>query len=264
MIAAGGRYDKLLTSFRNFLERTGMASKELKQYGVGISISLDKLVCAAMENFEEFSADNKFGLDVAVCCVGGLPRRDKEKAEVLRELWSQGLKVTSLGIHGNEEICEYCREHSINYIVQLKDGEAGTLRVKSWEKDRYQERKINVQDVTDFLQRQIENPLPVLSRSESKTATGNEAPVSSNNPANVNISFVLSEKDKLSASSRRSVKNTILTQMTSVSQRISHKIRIEVFAVFLDTSVIKSIVSCLEIDESDVEFNKSIQLVIEK
>lgn len=264
VIAAGGRYDKMLTSFRQFLERTGMASKEVKQFGVGISISLDKLVCAVRENCENICAENKFGVDVAVCCIGGLPRREKEKAEVLRELWSQGWKVTSLGLHFNEEICEYCRENSINYIVLLKDGESGTLRVQSWEKDRYQERKINIQDLTESLQRQIDNPLPVLSRSESKVSATNEMPVSSNSPINVNISFVLSEKDKLSASSRRSVKNNILAQMTPVSQRISYKIPIEVFAVFLDTTVLKSMISCLEIDENEIEFQKSIQLIIEK
>ncbi|XP_046628055.1 eIF-2-alpha kinase GCN2 [Neodiprion virginianus] len=265
VIAAGGRYDKMLTSFRQFLERTGMAGKEVRQYGVGISISLDKLVCAVRENCKDICSENKFGVDVAVCCIGGMQRREKEKAEVLRELWSQGLKVTSLGPHSAEEISEYCRDNSINYIILLRDGENGTLRVQSWEKDRYQERKINTQDITDFLQRQIDNPLPILTRSESKVSTGNnEVPVSSYNPVKVNIGFVLSEKDKLSASARRSVKNTILAQMTSVSQRISHKIPIEVFAVFLDTTVVKTIISFLDIDENEVEFHKSIQLIIEK
>ncbi|XP_012255300.2 eIF-2-alpha kinase GCN2 [Athalia rosae] len=264
VIAAGGRYDKMLTSFRQFLERTGMASKEVKQFGVGISISLDKLVCAVKEGCEDTCAEIKCGVDVAVCCVDGLPRREKEKAEVLRELWSQGLKVTSLGLHSTEEIQEYCRENSISYIVLLKNGECGTLRVQYWEKDRYQEKKVNIQDVTDFLQRQIDNPLHVLSRSDSKVSTGTEVSVSSNNPINVNISFVLIEREKFSASSRRSMKNTILAQMGSVSQRVSHKISIEVVAFFLDTTVIKSMISYLEIDENEVEFHKSIQLIIEK
>lgn len=265
IIAAGGRYDKMLTSFRQYVDSPEDSSKELKQFGVGISISLDKLVCAVEQDCKDICTDNKFGVDVAVCCIGGLRRRQKEKAEVLRELWSQGLKATSLSLHSDEEICEYCSENAISNIVLLKDGESGTLRVKSWEKDRYQERKINIQDLTDFLQRQIDNPLPVLSRSESRSGTGTESsPVSSNNPATINLNFIPSDKDRLSPSNRRSVKNNILTQMTSVSQRISHKIPIEVFAVFLDTVVIKSIISCLEIDTNEIEFRKSIQLMIEK
>lgn len=263
IIAAGGRYDKMLVSFRKVLERTGMASKETKQYGAGISISLDKLASAVAEACE--NGESKCGIDVAICCEGSPGsegRREKDMINILREIWSLGLKVTILDLCTMEETLEYCQENSISHIILLRNG---TLRVQTWERDRFQEKKWNtIQDIVEYLQRQSETTLPILNRSESKMSANNDISVAPSNPVNVNINFILSERDKLSGSGRRSFKNTILAQMSSYLQRISHKVPIEIFAVFLEMSVIRTIISFLEIDEEEQAFQKSIQIVIDK
>lgn len=261
VIAAGGRYDKMLVSFRKVLERTGMASKETKQYGAGISISLDKLVSAGAEECE--GGESKCGIDVAVCWEGNSESegREKDMINVLREIWSLGLKVTTLDLCIMEEILEYCQENSISHIVLLRNS---TLRVLTWERDRFQEKKWNtIQDIVEYLQRQSEIALPILNRSESKISA-NDISVAPSNPVNVNINFILSERDKLSGSGRRSFKNTILAQMSSYLQRISHKVPVEIFAVFLEMSVVRTMISFLEIDEEEQAFQKSIQIVIDK
>ncbi|XP_031826312.2 eukaryotic translation initiation factor 2 alpha kinase Gcn2 isoform X1 [Nomia melanderi] len=259
VIAAGGRYDKMLSSFRKILERTEMASKETKQYGVGISISLEKLVSAVLETSE--SSENKYGIDVAISCLGN-PHREKEMINLLKELWSFGLKVTTLDLASVEEILEYCREHSINQVVILKASEKGSMRVHSWERDRFQEKRIATQEVGEFFQR-LDTSIPILNRSESKAAT-NENFLSNSNPININVNFILSEKDKLSGSFRRSLKNSIFAQMSTYLQRIAYKIPIEIFAISLEMSVIRTIISFLEIDEEDQDFLKSIQVIIDK
>ncbi|XP_071876601.1 eukaryotic translation initiation factor 2 alpha kinase Gcn2 isoform X2 [Bombus fervidus] len=259
VIAAGGRYDKMLSSFKKILERTGMASKEIKQYGAGISISLEKLVSAVSETSE--SLECRYGIDVAISCMGN-HHREKEMIDLLKELWSLGLKVTILDLVSLEEILEYCRENSISHVILLKAGEKGNIRIQSWERDRYQEKRMSNQEVGEFFQR-LDNSIPVLNRSESKTVT-NDCFLSNNNPVNVNINFILSERDKLSGSSRRSLKNSMVAQMSTYFQRISHKIPIEIFALFLEMSVIRTIISFLEIDEEDQDFLKSIQIIIDK
>jgi hypothetical protein len=103
-----------------------------------------------------------------------------------------------------------------------------------------------------------------LNRSESKLSTNTDMMVSSNTPINVNINFVLSNRDKMSGSGRRSYKNTILAQMSSYMQRISHKVPIEVFAVFLEMTVVRTITNFLEIDENEQDFQKSILIIIDK
>lgn len=262
VIAAGGRYDKMLVSFRKVLERTGMASKETKQYGAGISISLDKLVSAGAEEYE--NGEGKCGIDVAVCCEGNSEsegRGEKDMINVLREIWSLGLKTTTLDLCTMEEILEYCQENSISHIVLLRNG---TLRVLTWERDRFQEKKWNtIQDIVEYLQRQSETALPILNRSESKVSA-NDISIAPSNPVNFNVHIVLSERDKLPGSGKRSLKNTILTQMSSYLQRISHKVPVEIFAVSLEMSVVRTIFSFLEIDEEEQAFQKSIQIVIDK
>lgn len=252
----------MLVSFRKVLERTGTASKETKQYGAGISISLDKLVSAVAEACE--NGENKCGIDVAICCEGSPEsegRREKDMINILREIWSLGLKATTLDLCTMEEILEYCQENSINHIVLLRNG---TLKVQTWERDRFQEKKWNtIQDIVEYLQRQSEITLPILNRSESKMSA-NDISVAPSNPVNVNINFVLSERDKLSGSGRRSFKNTIIAQMSSYLQRISHKVPVEIFAVFLEMSVIRTMISFVEIDEEEQIFQKSIQIVIDK
>lgn len=258
VIAAGGRYDKMLCSFKNILERTEMANKEIKHYGTGISISLEKLVSAVSET--SGSLECKSGIDIAMSCMGNY-HRGKEMIDLLKELWFFELKVTIIDLISLEEILEYCRENSINHVILLKSEEKGSVIIQSWERDRFQEKKVNNQEVAEFFQR-LDSSLSGLSKSESKIATENF--LSTNNPINVNINFILSEKDKLSSGSRRSLKNSIIAQMSTYFQRISSKIPIEILAVYLQMSVVKTIISFLEIDEGDEEFLKSVQVIIDK
>lgn len=106
--------------------------------------------------------------------------------------------------------------------------------------------------------------MPVtLNRSESKLSANVDLDVTSNTRVNVNINFVLSDRDKISGSSRRSYKNAMLAQMSSYMQRVSPKIPIEVFAVFLSMSVVRSIIA-VDFDEDEQGFQKSVQSVIDE
>jgi len=76
---------------------TGMASKEVNQVAAGISISLDKIVCALQD--ENYTP----AVDVVVCSFG-LQSMLKEKAAVIRELWAAGIKVSlmdNLQVHSS-------------------------------------------------------------------------------------------------------------------------------------------------------------------
>ena len=264
VLAAGGRYDKMLASFRQGVEPTTPNKQDGKHYGAGISISLDKVISAFNYETSDQSPDGKFGIDVAVCCIDGVSKCEEEIAGVLRDLWALGLRVTSLELSTNKDVYEYCHENLIPHIIILKSSEKESLRVFSWERDRFQERNINCSELMEYMQRQTDIALPALNRSDSKISTNIDASVSSNNPVNVNINFVLSERDKISGSGRRSFKNTMLAQMNSCLQRISSKVPIEIFAVFLEMSVLQTIAISLEIDKKAQDFEKSIILIIEK
>lgn len=80
VLAAGGRYDEMLSNFRSKMERSGMATKS-PQSAVGVSISLDKLVQALQEN--KITETDEVDFYVAICSLGGKAQL-REKTKVLR------------------------------------------------------------------------------------------------------------------------------------------------------------------------------------
>ncbi|XP_053597079.1 eIF-2-alpha kinase GCN2 [Microplitis demolitor] len=265
VIAAGGRYDNMLQSFKEISKRSGSTNKEVSHHGVGLSISLDKLVCAIQEVILEDTNNeisiNRFRIDVAVGFIDSKPEREHELADLFRELWSLGLRVTKLDFCRTEEILEYCRENLIPHVIILHSG-IGNLILHSWEYDKFKEQKICITEITEHLQRQTDT-LPVLNRSDSKIRT-TDSTNSSSSYHNINFNFIPTERDKLSDNVRRNYKNTMLAQMSASLQRISCKVSIEVFALFLEMPVIRTLFKLLEIDEKEQDFQKSIQLVIEE
>ncbi|XP_057339268.1 eIF-2-alpha kinase GCN2-like isoform X1 [Microplitis mediator] len=181
VIATGGRYDKMLRSFERISERSGLTSKEISHHGVGLSISLDKLVCAIQEmSLEDSNIEinmKKFGINIAVGCFNKRNKREHKLADLFRELWSLGLRVTKLDLYKTEEILEYCRENLIPHVIIL-DCDKDNLLLYSWERKlkRFKEQKVSINEIADNLQKQNMNlqqtdPLPVLHRSESKANT---------------------------------------------------------------------------------------------
>ncbi|XP_023245579.1 eIF-2-alpha kinase GCN2 [Copidosoma floridanum] len=263
VIAAGGRYDKILSSFRQFLQRTGIMN-HAEQFGVGISISLDKLVLAIGELSNEFIHENKVAIDVGVCCVDGEPQRNKkELGDIFRELWALNLKVDLIEFTVFEEIMEYCQENNINHVVMLKNGERGSLRILTWERDRFQERKINTKELSDYFRQTENTTTAILNRSDSKPNPNNDSSVSSNpSSEKIAINFILTDKEKLSAGSKRNYKNAMLAQMSPFFDWCGYKNPFELFGVSLDMSVIRLFSSYLELNEDEQDFQKSLQELI--
>lgn len=77
----------LCSVYRKTLDMTGMISKEVHQTAAGISISLDKIVCALQD-------DNYTPAVGVVVCSFGLQSMLKEKAAVIRDLWAAGIKIS--------------------------------------------------------------------------------------------------------------------------------------------------------------------------
>ncbi|KAH0562864.1 eIF-2-alpha kinase GCN2-like isoform X1 [Cotesia glomerata] len=261
VIAAGGRYDEMIQSFHQISKSSDSIGKK-SHHGIGLSISLEKLVCAIqdviLEDTNNELSINRFRIDVAVGFIDSKPEREHELADLLRELWSLGLRVTKLDFQVQEEILDYCRKNLIPHVIILHGG-IGNLVLYSWEYDKFREQKICITEITEHLQRPIDT-LPVL-KSKNRTT---DSTYSSSNYLNINFNFIPTERDKLSDNYKINYKNTMLAQMSSALQRISCKVSIEVFAIFLEMSIMRTMVKLLEIDEKEQDFQKSVQFVIEE
>ncbi|XP_066996679.1 eIF-2-alpha kinase GCN2 [Anabrus simplex] len=260
VIAAGGRYDSLLAKFRQTLDMTAVAPRDVSQAAVGISISLDKIVSALQE--EDNVAPN---VNVVLCSLGHRPML-REKAGVLRDLWAAGIKCQLMdNAQTLEEVQHYCREMSVTHIVMLKDTEAGVLRVRSLEKDRFQERKVNSSELVDCLLRLIRSSNdasesnPVLLRAESKVYSSSEIPAGS--PL-VNFSILTSGKPN--ANTRRRYENQAMSHIAPTLQQFSSRIRVEVLVLCIEIEVIKTLAINLDLNSDIQDFQKSVVLVTEK
>ncbi|XP_044265056.1 eIF-2-alpha kinase GCN2 [Tribolium madens] len=257
VLAAGGRYDAMITSYRRIMENANILSRDIRQSAVGISLSLDKLV-QAVDDLPSLEV-----LDVAVCSVG-TKQLLKEKTQILRNLWSVGVRCAMIEATNIEEIQEQCGELRVPHVVMLKDSEQGTVRVRSWERDRFQEKTVKVPELVETMLRIIkcwkegaQEVVPVTGtvfRSDSKS--GYEK---NEHEANVAVLFVT--VDKLSANARRRYDIQIRSQLDVLVKKLSGYVT--VLGLSVESNVIRTVASYLEW-ETDQQFHKSVQVIIEK
>uniref|UniRef100_T1IQL0 non-specific serine/threonine protein kinase n=1 Tax=Strigamia maritima TaxID=126957 RepID=T1IQL0_STRMM len=260
VIAAGGRYDSLISSTRL---ATGFNNiKETTQFAVGVSFALEKITSAILED-EEFKPPSAF--DVLVCSVGQ-HIMVKEKAAITRDLWNAGIKAHMIydSTLSLEEIQSMCRESGISHIVLLKDIESGFARIRWCEKDRFVEKKLSVSEVCDHLQKNLgENSesFPVfLSRSESTKSCVSTDQIQSVNKYCINFFSA----EKMALNTRRRYEGQISSHVASALQYIAPKICVQILAIDLNGQVLKTIASHIELDENEAAFNASLSAIIEK
>ncbi|KAF9429846.1 hypothetical protein BGZ94_009242 [Podila epigama] len=146
ILAGGGRYDSLIQQFRHPV----IGGPHRKVYAVGVNIAMQKIIMAISqyqeEHFRRFVANNKSRLGGG----GGQSTNDEEKSfgywapkrcdvyvasfgkvllqerlELVRELWSHGIKADYMLEDGTdltpEMLATTCKHQGINWIVILKN-----------------------------------------------------------------------------------------------------------------------------------------------
>ncbi|XP_071450666.1 eIF-2-alpha kinase GCN2 isoform X2 [Hetaerina americana] len=240
IIAAGGRYDSLLTSYRRILDLTGMSSREVNQSAVGISLSLEKVALALYHQQQGLDGAGEWSgsgsptllpklspLDVVVCCMGQICAMTREMARIVRDLWSAGIRTSAMDSMQNfEDIQDYCQDLGITHIVILKDTETGSVRVSSWEKDRYNERRVNICDLVDHMQKTIRvaSGGDCLLGSESACLSGSGMDLSSKGNLGCgdgSAAFVASVPSTTSSGSSSSILSSSPSSLTSSSFQFS-------------------------------------------
>uniref|UniRef100_A0A6P7FHC6 non-specific serine/threonine protein kinase n=1 Tax=Diabrotica virgifera virgifera TaxID=50390 RepID=A0A6P7FHC6_DIAVI len=165
VLAAGGRYDSMISSYRTIMEQASITSKHVQQSAVGVSISLDRLVQALQKEPSE-EMPKMESLDVVVCSSGA-KQMIQEKTKILRSLWSAGIRSALIETTNMEEIREQFNDLNIVHAVLLKDNEQNIVRVRSWDKDscRHPRHKKYLNNICDEIYDQKtkrKNPTVVL------------------------------------------------------------------------------------------------------
>uniref|UniRef100_A0A673HCI1 eIF-2-alpha kinase GCN2 n=1 Tax=Sinocyclocheilus rhinocerous TaxID=307959 RepID=A0A673HCI1_9TELE len=190
VLAAGGRYDHLVTSTRF----GGPAVSGPVPTAVGASIALDK-ICSAVASLEEPPVSSCDVLVLPVC-----QSSTSRAIKVTQKLWAAGVSsdiVYDIS-QSQEALLEHCRQAGITFMVLVSDKEGHYLKVKTFEKDRQSEKRIPESELVDhFIQK-------------SRTKLSEER---NSNTMNVN----LVPPEKISASSRRRYETQVSTLGNTLS-----------------------------------------------
>ncbi|XP_012935952.1 eIF-2-alpha kinase GCN2 isoform X1 [Aplysia californica] len=278
VLAAGGRYDKLIERFVSPLHSTSRPG-----HGVGVSISFDKLV-AVVE--EEEQSSQLSPCDVIVCTVGH-QMMVKERLAIGRDLWAAGFRTDVLfdKTEDFDELQENCRNKGISHIIILKDGETSAVKVRTLDKERMTEKTVMVHQLVEYLQRKTadrSDPQELACGRDTRfvakespsygygDSTYNVATTNTNSGAtsfNYNIVFLLQDKGAKNSHAnshtyRRRHEALIAGKVSTQFPWLPEK-NLEVLALDMPTSCIKTIQAYIELGDQ-AAFETSIGTIMEK
>ncbi|XP_054164828.1 eIF-2-alpha kinase GCN2-like [Oppia nitens] len=302
VLAVGGRYDDLVTTFDNINKNN---DKIYEPKGcVGLSIELEKIMKCVLE--EETKEKTIFGqlIDVVVCSLTNENTDSvlKELCFVTKEFWNSGVKVFCFpeDLPKNiDDLHAFCLDNSVRYAVALKEAYDSSqsnfyqimAKLFAYEKERYIDKKGgNVCDIVEYVIRSIASVKTELNTVYSNTSLestpitrsdsnklinsqlmySNEVNYSQSSSigSNIKVSFITGEK--LQSIIRKRQENTIISHLSSALSFVTNNIIIEVIAVDLPFKVIKTICAEIELDEENevkdtkTTFEKSKLSIIEK
>ncbi|KAK3093827.1 hypothetical protein FSP39_020697, partial [Pinctada imbricata] len=245
LLAAGGRYDNLVKKFYSPLIHS---SSRTSHYCVGVSIAFEKIVHAILESRDAcYECGSPY--DVLVCTIGHKPML-KERMCIIRELWNAGIRaeIQHETMQAQEDIQEFCRSAGISYMVVLKDGESG-VKIRSIEKDRISERKINTQDVKDYLQQKLQKPLqePVETIPTTGPPHNDFTQTNTNNSMALTLNFnFMMQEGKVSNNTKKKFEAQMYAKIMALLSWLPGR-SCEVIAVELKIDTLKAISAYLEV-----------------
>ncbi|XP_042898230.1 eIF-2-alpha kinase GCN2 [Parasteatoda tepidariorum] len=251
IIAAGGRYDKLIQSFRL---RSLDSGKSISQSAVGASIAVESIV------FSESTSKETPETGIADFLIhsegSGL---STEKASLMKEIQDLGLRATVLCDKNLtfEDAADFCRNHGIPNIIILCKEEQNVIKIRSLDKERMNEKRIYRYEIKDVLPKLCGKSLPdnkvEISRSTSLSH-------SSSNSISINVRFLPQDKTIHSIKKRE---QHIRTQVMNNLQLSSSHVW-ELIPVDLKMSVIGTIISHCDINASVGDTQKSFDAIIDE
>lgn len=229
VLAVGERYDTMLHEFQKKAQSFNVNIPHRGISGAGISLSLDKLVAAVGADF----AEECHAIDVGVCVSGTRPPL-KDVTYIMRLLWSSGIRCSVIeASSGADETQDLTKLGALHVILVAENG---ALRVRTWDRERFQERHVTRTELVDYIHKmsrtdELNIAIPdytsqtapcfgsgsrgdgIGSSTSGISTSGSSASIK--NAYNLsqlpNVQVVFLTHDKLTANYRRRYENQVLT-----------------------------------------------------
>ncbi|KAE8587318.1 hypothetical protein XENTR_v10021928 [Xenopus tropicalis] len=262
ILAAGGRYDHLISQFRG--PQTGAMGLPC---AVGVSIAIDK-ISAALSTAEEHISS----CDLLVVSAGQMSLN--RAIGITQKLWAAGITAEIMyeWSESQDELQDYCKCSGISYAAIISDKEGNHIKLKTFEKERQSEKRILESDLVDLLvqklrirvleernNRETSDSLSVQNVKGSFNSQSQFEPHS----AIIVPSVSVIAPEKLSASARRRFETQVLTKLQTLITNFQQRNgEIEILAVDLPKETIQNLLA-LECADEQV-FNASVKMLMSR
>ncbi|XP_017067151.1 eIF-2-alpha kinase GCN2 isoform X2 [Drosophila eugracilis] len=286
VLAIGERYDSMLHEFQKQAQSFNptMPTRGVLS-GAGLTFSLDKLVAAVGV---EYAKDCR-AIDVGICVCGTRPPL-KDVTYIMRLLWSVGIRcgIVEAASELGDEAQDLSRLGALHVILVAENG---SLRVRSFERERFQERHLTRTELVEFIQKLLRtdgiigatvdnsSQLFSVSTGDNRSSGGRERERGENglstsaSNANIknsynqlpNLQVTFLTHDKPTANYKRRLENQVTQQMSSTLSQFLKKETFVVLVVELPPAVVNAIVGAInprEIRKKETE--PEINFVIER
>lgn len=251
ILAAGGRYDKLIGQFRRVADTS---------CGVGVSIAIEKIVSALVEDQEAFVPCQ---YDVFVCSTGFKPMQE-ESMHIARDLWNAGIKATiSYGAILLEEAQEVCKREGIQHMVVLKDLDPGFVRVRSLDRERVSESRVHIYELVDHLHGKCSGK-PEVAECNAPPSNKCQGTQGSNEPSSIiapEIKVSFNTQEKMAWNTKRRYESVMVAKIKPLFAQFSSKNAVEVIGVDLPGSVLHNMSAILDLDANKDAFDASVATI---
>lgn len=240
ILAAGGRYDGLLSTFQKTAQSSSVAFPNREISGAGFSFALDKLInIIGPSNSIECRS-----IDVVVCVTGSRPPL-KDVTQILRSLWTANIRSGLVEANTQEEAQELAKDLGAMHIIVM--GEGGVLRVRSWENNRFHEHHVTRPELIDFIQRLLKPEQNIseifpLSQSISGISLKNLPLV----PVLSNVNVIFNTSEKLALNMRRRYEIQLKQHMMALLSQFEKKERITIIATELPGNILGPLTGAID------------------
>ncbi|XP_058833033.1 eIF-2-alpha kinase GCN2-like [Topomyia yanbarensis] len=244
-IAVGGRYDAKLVEFQKSGINNGLQVPKVELSGAGFSFHLDKLVNAIG------SSPGCEPVEVMICITGSRPPL-REVVQILRSLWSNGIKTGVL--EGALSVDESAKEVGASLVVMLGDG--GELRVRCLDHDRFHERHVTRVELIAYTLRILRpdsttNDITVSLQNTSLTsATSTKSAPSlsgqSQNSSTASLDLIFLTSEKINTNKKRRYENQVEHKLSPVLSKFQKKEKISLIMVDLPNAPLRGLIGLLD------------------
>ncbi|TRY62517.1 hypothetical protein TCAL_00386 [Tigriopus californicus] len=196
----------------------------------------------------------------------------QKKASLAQGLWIKGIKTLVCdSFFSLEEVQEQAQELGASHIVILRESES-MARVRCLDKDRFQEKKVPLAEIPDFVEAAQDNANAVrdnyypLNRCESISSSNRNGPAISESKLGaiqVNYNHIFLDKSKYGTSVKKKLESTISAKIIPNLQLLAPGVLVEVLTLPFPKVVVKSMAALLDF-EDEAAFQRSFPALLEK